>query len=52
MNRTPPPGRLDRLLRPRSIAFVGGKAAEEAVRQIRAFGFAGAIWCLAEDRRG
>jgi acetyl-CoA synthetase len=44
MNRTPPPGRLDRLLRPRSIAFVGGKAAEEAVRQIRAFGFAGAIW--------
>lgn len=36
--------RLNRLLRPRSIAFVGGKAAEEAVRQSRAFGFDGAIW--------
>ena len=39
MSRPP----LDRLLRPRSIAFVGGKAAEEAVRQSRAFGFGGAI---------
>jgi acetyl-CoA synthetase len=37
---------LDRLLRPRSIAFVGGKAAEEAVRQSRAFGFAGEIWAV------
>lgn len=36
--------RLARLLRPRSIAFVGGKAAEEAVRQSVAFGFSGAIW--------
>lgn len=36
--------RLDRLLRPRSIAFVGGKAAEEAVRQSRDFGYSGAIW--------
>jgi len=36
--------RLERLLRPRSIAFIGGKAAEEAVRQSRAFGFGGAIW--------
>lgn len=36
--------KLDRLLRPRSLAFVGGKAAEEAVRQSRAFGFAGPIW--------
>ncbi|WP_088310719.1 acetate--CoA ligase family protein [Novosphingobium sp. B 225] len=35
---------LGRLLRPRSIAFVGGKAAEEAVRQSVAFGFDGAIW--------
>ena len=35
---------LDRLLRPRSIAFVGGKAAEEAVRQSVAFGFAGEIF--------
>lgn len=35
---------LARLLRPRSLAFIGGKAAEEAVRQSRAFGFAGPIW--------
>lgn len=35
---------LSRLLRPRSIAFIGGKAAEEAVRQSAAFGFTGAIW--------
>jgi len=36
--------RLKRLLRPRSLALVGGKAAEEAVRQCRALGFAGPIW--------
>lgn len=36
--------RLNRLLRPRSLALVGGKAAEEAVRQCRALGFAGPIW--------
>lgn len=36
--------RLSRLLRPRSLAIVGGKAAEEAVRQCRALGFAGPIW--------
>ncbi|HEX4847262.1 MAG TPA: acetate--CoA ligase family protein [Novosphingobium sp.] len=41
---------LDRLLRPRSIAFVGGKAAEEAVRQSRAFGFDGAIWPVNPNR--
>lgn len=35
---------LARLLRPRSIAFVGGKAAEEALRQCRKLGFAGAVW--------
>lgn len=35
---------LSRLLRPRSLAFVGGKAAEEAVRQSVAFGFQGPIW--------
>ena len=38
------PDRLTRLLRPRSLAIVGGKAAEEAVRQCRALGFAGPIW--------
>lgn len=36
--------RLNRLLRPRSLAIVGGKAAEEAVRQCRALGFEGPIW--------
>ena len=36
--------RLTRLLRPRSLAIVGGMAAEEAVRQCRALGFAGPIW--------
>ncbi len=36
--------RLARLLRPRSLAIVGGKAAEEAVRQCVALGFAGPIW--------
>lgn len=35
---------LSRLLRPRSLAIVGGKAAEEAVRQCRALGFTGPIW--------
>ena len=35
---------LSRLLRPRSLAFVGGKAAEEAVRQSLALDFAGPIW--------
>ncbi|MDE2435214.1 MAG: acetate--CoA ligase family protein [Sphingomonadales bacterium] len=35
---------LGRLLRPRTIAFVGGKAAAEAVHQSRAFGFSGEIW--------
>jgi acetyl-CoA synthetase len=40
MNRA----RLKRLLRPRTIVFIGGKAAEEAARQSLAFGFAGAVW--------
>ncbi|WP_309621610.1 acetate--CoA ligase family protein [Novosphingobium sp.] len=35
---------LARLLRPKSLAFIGGKAAEEAVRQSLALGFAGPIW--------
>ncbi len=38
------PDRLARLLRPQSLAIVGGKAAEEAVRQCRALGFKGPIW--------
>jgi acyl-CoA synthetase (NDP forming) len=35
---------LDRLLRPRSIAFVGGRHAEEALHQCRKLGFAGEVW--------
>jgi len=35
---------LRRLLSPRSIAVVGGKAAAEVVRQCRKLGFAGEIW--------
>lgn len=35
---------LDRLLRPRSIAFIGGRHAEEALRQCRRLGFAGEVW--------
>ncbi|WP_419915761.1 acetate--CoA ligase family protein [Candidatus Poriferisodalis sp.] len=37
-------GRLDRLLRPRSLAFVGGIAAEQSIDACRAFGFAGEMW--------
>ena len=40
----PGASRLARLLRPRSLAIVGGKAAEEAVRQCHALGFVGPIW--------
>jgi acetyl-CoA synthetase len=36
--------RLSRLLRPRSLAIAGGKAAEEAVRQCQSLGFSGPIW--------
>ncbi len=35
---------LSRLLRPRSIAVVGGKPAAEVVRQNGRMGFSGAIW--------
>ncbi len=41
---------LARLLRPRSIAAVGGRAAAEVVRQCRRLGFAGAIWPVHPDR--
>jgi acyl-CoA synthetase (NDP forming) len=36
--------RLDRLLRPRSIAVIGGHAAAEVVRQSGRIGFRGDIW--------
>ncbi|MBV9523081.1 MAG: acetate--CoA ligase family protein, partial [Alphaproteobacteria bacterium] len=35
---------LHRLLRPRSIAVFGGKAAAETVRQLQQIGFPGEIW--------
>ena len=47
-------GRLDRLLRPRSLAFVGGAAAELAIDGCRSFGFSGDMWAVnpRRDLRG
>ena len=39
-------GRLDRLLRPRSLAFVGGAAAELAIDACRSFGYKGDMWAV------
>lgn len=41
---------LDRLLRPRSVAVVGGRAAAEVVRQCRRLGFDGALWPVHPER--
>lgn len=42
---TPTPrGRLLRLLRPRSIALIGGGACAEVIRQCRKLGYAGRLW--------
>ncbi len=38
--------RLDRLLRPRSLAFIGGTAAELAIDASRSFGFSGDMWAI------
>ena len=38
--------RLDRLLRPRSLAFIGGAAAELAIDASRSFGFSGDMWAV------
>ena len=38
--------RLHRLLRPRSLAFVGGAAAELAIDACRSFGFSGDMWAV------
>ena len=40
----PEPGRLSRLLSPRSIAVVGGAPAERVVQQCLKLGFEGPIW--------
>ena len=39
-------GRLDRLLRPRSLAFIGGTAAELAIEATRSFGYTGEMWAV------
>ena len=44
-------GRLDRLLRPRSLAFVGGAAAELAIDACRSFGFTGQMWAVNPHRQ-
>lgn len=36
--------KLDRLLRPRSVAVIGGREAGAVIRQLRQVGFAGDIW--------
>ena len=36
--------RLDRLLRPRTVAVFGGNYAQESIRQCHKIGFAGEIW--------
>ena len=43
-------GRLDRLLRPRSLAFIGGAAAELAIDACRTFGFSGDMWAVNRSR--
>ncbi len=42
----PVANRLDRLLRPRSLVFIGGAAAELAVEATLSFGFDGDIWAV------
>lgn len=43
---TIPASRLLRLLRPRSVALVGGSACAEIVRQCRRIGFSGHLWAV------
>ena len=42
---------LRRLLQPRSIAFLGGRHAELALRQSRAIGFKGEVWPVNPNRK-
>jgi len=46
---TIPANALLRLLRPRSVALVGGKACAEVVRQCRRIGFSGRLWAVHRD---
>jgi acetyl-CoA synthetase len=41
---SPGPGRLQRLLHPRSVAVIGGRPAEVSVQQSLAIGYAGDLW--------
>ncbi len=41
---------LTRLLNPKTIAFIGGRDAAEAVRVCRRFGFEGEIWPISPSR--
>ena len=41
---------LKRLLNPKTIAFIGGRDAAEAVRVCRRFGFEGEIWPISPSR--
>lgn len=43
--------RLARLLRPRSLAFIGGEAAERAIDATRSFGFQGELWAVNPRRQ-
>jgi acetate---CoA ligase (ADP-forming) len=45
------PERLGRLLRPRSVAFVGGSVASQALAECEAAGFDGPIWAVHATRR-
>ena len=47
----PRAARLARLLKPASIAVVGGEVAAEVIRQCRRIGYAGRIWPVNERRR-
>ena len=38
--------RLDRLLRPQSLVFIGGQAAELAIEASRSLGFGGQMWAV------
>ena len=42
--------RLEKLLRPRSVAVIGGRVAVRAVRQLEARGFEGEIWPVNSGR--
>jgi acetyl-CoA synthetase len=42
---------LERLLRPETVAVIGGASAAEVIRQCKAIGFAGEIWAVNPKRK-